>query len=483
MIKIDYIDESFDKVKADFEVIFVIKEDLSHRFIDKDDFKLCQDFKNPNLLLVEKKRLYIALEELNLDSIRVGVFKAIKALKNLKIKSFKIHSYLTEQDELTFVAYAEGALFGAYEFDLYKSEKSKLNLSNIYICKDEFNNRAIDSKMAKAALKKGEIMASSANFAKDRVNEIPNSYTPEKMANDAKEVAKRYKEIECVIHDKEFLQKENMNAFLAVNRSSANPPYLIHLIYKPKEAKKRVIFVGKGLTYDSGGLSLKPSNYMVTMKSDKSGAMAAMAIVEGACKLKLPFEIHAILGATENMIGGNSYKPDDVLISRSKTTIEVRNTDAEGRLVLADCLSYAQDFKPDILIDLATLTGACVVGLGEYTAGIMGNNAKLKEKFKALSKDSGELYTILEFNPYLKELIKSNVADISNTSSSSYGGAITAGLFLERFIKKEYKDCWIHLDIAGPAYLEKAWGYNSFGASGAGVRACLYFLDELKKEL
>ena len=204
MIKIDYIDESFDKVKADFEVIFVIKEDLSHRFIDKDDFKLCQDLKNPNLLLVEKKRLYIALEELNLDSIRVGVFKAIKALKNLKIKSFKIHSYLTEQDELTFVAYAEGALFGAYEFDLYKSEKSKLNLSNIYICKDEFNNRAIDSKMAKAALKKGEIMASSANFAKDRVNEIPNSYTPEKMANDAKEVAKRHKEIECVIHDKEL---------------------------------------------------------------------------------------------------------------------------------------------------------------------------------------------------------------------------------------------------------------------------------------
>ena len=259
-------------------------------------------------------------------------------------------------------------------------------------------------------------------------------------------------------------------------------PRLIHLTYKPKKSKKRIIFVGKGLTYDSGGLSLKPADYMLTMKSDKSGAAAALGIIKGAAELNLPFEIHAILGATENMIGGNAYKPDDVLISRSGVSIEVRNTDAEGRLVLADCLSYAQDFKPDILIDMATLTGACVVGLGEYTTGIMGNSESLKSEFKNKIKDSGELATTLDFNPYLSELIKSQIADVSNCASSRYGGAITAGMFLAKFIKDEYKDKWLHLDIAGPAYREKAWGYNQAGASGAGVRMNLYFLQALSKE-
>ena len=183
------------------------------------------------------------------------------------------------------------------------------------------------------------------------------------------------------------------------------------------------------------------------------------------------------------MIGGNAYKPDDVLISRSGVSIEVRNTDAEGRLVLADCLSYAQDFKPDILIDMATLTGACVVGLGEYTSGIMGNNEELKAEFKAKAAKSGELNTILEFNPHLRELIKSQIADVSNTASSRYGGAITAGIFLDKFIKDEFKDKWIHQDIAGPAYTEKAWGYNQAGATGAGVRMNLYYLCAMAKEL
>ena len=302
------------------------------------------------------------------------------------------------------------------------------------------------------------------------------------MAQDAQNLAKTLQNVTCKIHDEKFLAKEKMNAFLAVNRASVHPPRLIHLTYKPKGAKKRVIFVGKGLTYDSGGLSLKPADYMLTMKADKSGAAAALGIIKGASELNLPFEIHAILGATENMIGGNAYKPDDVLISRSGVTIEVRNTDAEGRLVLADCLSYAQDFNPDILIDMATLTGACVVGLGEYTSGIMGNNEELKSEFKSKSAKSGELVTILEFNRHLRELVKSQIADISNTGSSRYGGAITAGIFLDKFIKEEFKDKWIHQDIAGPAYTEKAWGYNQAGATGAGVRMNLYYLNALAKE-
>jgi len=282
--------------------------------------------------------------------------------------------------------------------------------------------------------------------------------------------------------DEHFLHEQGMNAFLAVNRASVHPPRLIHLTYMPQNPKKRLVYVGKGLTYDSGGLSLKPSEHMVTMKADKSGAAAVMSILKGAAQLELPYEIHAIIGATENMIGGNAFKPDDVLVAKNGKTIEVRNTDAEGRLVLADCLCYAQELKPDVLVDMATLTGACVVALGEYTTGVMGHSSELKHAFLKASSKSGELSGMLPFNKYLKKLIKSSVADISNISSSRYGGAITAGLFLDHFIEEENKQKWLHLDIAGPAYLEKAWGYNPFGASGAGVRANLYWMIEENKE-
>ena len=302
------------------------------------------------------------------------------------------------------------------------------------------------------------------------------------MVQDAKDFCLGSANIECVVHDEHYLKSQNMNAFLAVNRASVHPPRLIHLKYTPNNSIKRIVFVGKGLTYDSGGLSLKPADYMVTMKSDKSGAAAAMGIIKAAAKMELPFEIHAVLGATENMIGGNAYKPDDVLITRSGITVEVKNTDAEGRLVLADCLDWVQsELEPELLIDMATLTGACVVGLGEYTSGVMGNSYELQSEFKDFASKSGEYLTILEFNDHLRELIKSDIADISNISSSRYGGAITAGIFLDKFIKDEYKDKWLHLDIAGPAYVGKAWGCNPTGASGAGVRACLYYLQKLAR--
>ncbi|WP_304421801.1 leucyl aminopeptidase, partial [Helicobacter japonicus] len=270
--------------------------------------------------------------------------------------------------------------------------------------------------------------------------------------------------------------KEKMGAFLAVNAASVNPPRLIHLSYKPKGATKRIVLVGKGLTYDCGGLSLKPADYMVTMKADKGGGCAVMGIIKTIAQLGTNIEIHAIVGAAENMIGGNAYKPDDVLYSREGKSIEVRNTDAEGRLVLADCLSYAQDLNPDILIDFATLTGACVVALGEYTSGIMGHNDKLKAQFEKYALESGELMATLPFNRHIKKLIESKIADVCNISSSRYGGAISAGLFLSEFIREEFKQKWLHIDIAGPAYVEKEWDINPSGASGAGVRAGVEFI-------
>ena len=477
------VDKKLKDIKADIELIFVVDKNLKHKFInDKEAFKFHNYKGDSVLILSEAKRAYVPLSKLEFDELRLAAAKAYNALKSLNIKSIKLASYIASCQKLSFEALAEGFLLGSYEFNKYKEKKEKYSLEKILFSTEEFNAQKVDLKAADEGFKEAAIIAEATNFAKDIVNEIPEIYTPQKMAEDAQNLAKSHANIKCEVYDEKFLAKEKMNAFLAVNRASVHKPRLIHLTYKPKKSKKRIIFVGKGLTYDSGGLSLKPADYMLTMKSDKSGAAAALGIIKGAAELNLPFEIHAILGATENMIGGNAYKPDDVLISRSGISIEVRNTDAEGRLVLADCLSYAQDFKPDILIDMATLTGACVVGLGEYTTGIMGESESLKNEFKSKIKDSGELATTLDFNPYLSELIKSQIADVSNCASSRYGGAITAGMFLAKFIKDEYKDKWLHLDIAGPAYREKAWGYNQAGASGAGVRMNLYFLQALSKE-
>lgn len=477
------LNQNLNEIKADFEAVLVVGKNLEHKFI-KDDFKFYKFDGSGVLVLPEKRRVYVGIKSLDYEPLRVAMSQIYNALKGYDTKSLKIASYLAKCTKKTYQAVAEGFILGSYKFDKYKSDKKEYNLDEIYISTDEYNGSEIDLQKAQMGLKFGTIIANATNFTKDGVNEIPNTYTPSHMAQQAQNLASQYPNVECEVYDEKFLQEQNMLAFLAVNKASIHPPRLIHLKYKPKvKPLKKIIFVGKGLTYDSGGLSLKPSNYMLTMKCDKSGALAAMGIIKAAAELELAFEIDAVIGATENMIGGNAYKPDDVLISRSGITIEVRNTDAEGRLVLADVLSYAQDFNPDLIIDMATLTGACAVGVGQFTTGLLGNNIELMRKYKDSASMSGELFTIFEFNDHLRELIDSQIADVSNTSSSRYGGTTTAGLFLDKFIKDEYKDRWLHLDIAGPAYVEKAWGYNQYGASGAGVRANIYFLQNLEKEL
>ncbi|MBS4306913.1 leucyl aminopeptidase, peptidase M17 family [Campylobacter vulpis] len=481
-MKIEFVEKDLNAVKADFELIFIEAKSRKQLNNYKDFFKL-MNYKGEGVCLDSaNKRLFVELKGLNYEDIRLAFFTAIKSLERLNIKSIKSQSVVGSCVVRSFACMAEGIGFANYEFNRYKSEKKPSTLERVLISKEEINAKKFSKEEALIGLNRGEILAKACHFTKDIVNEIPQIYTPLKMAEDAQDLAKIYKSIICKIYDEKFLEKEKMNAFLAVNRASAYPPRLIHLSYKGKNAKQKVVFVGKGLTYDSGGLSLKPADYMLTMKADKSGAAAAMGIIKAVAELNLELEVHCILGATENMIGGNAYKPDDVLISREGVSIEVRNTDAEGRLVLADCLSFAQDLKPDLLIDLATLTGACVVGLGEFTSGIMGNNENLKNEFYEVSQKSGEYACVLHFNPHLGELIKSKIADISNTSSSRYGGAITAGLFLDKFIREEYKDKWLHLDIAGPAYLEKAWCYHSYGASAAGVRMCVNFLIHLLRK-
>ena len=219
------------------------------------------------------------------------------------------------------------------------------------------------------------------------------------------------------------------------------------------------------------------------MKADKAGGSAVMGIMKAVSEMNLPVEVHGFVGAVENMIGGDAYKPDDILIAKNGKTIEVRNTDAEGRLVLADVLCYAQqEVKADYLFDMATLTGACVIGVGHYTSGVMGNSKMPVDMvLNAANKISGEMATKLDFNRYLGKTLKSDVADISNISNTRYGGAISAGMFLSEFIDEEHKDRWAHIDIAGPAFVEHIWGENPSGASGAGVRLMLRLIEKVSR--
>lgn len=457
-----------------FEKDFSILSEPLAKAAQLSGFKGEQD---ETLFLVESAVILVGVESILHDLLRSAAAAAIKVLKSAGFKNAgTVFEDKTPSFSL-FQAFAQGALLGDYAFDFYLSQKSDHNLETLYI-------GAQDSivMQARREVEKAVTIAESVNFVRDIINKTPDDITPAKLAALALEVAES-NGLESVIMDEQQLEEQNMGAFLAVSRASAHAPRLIHLAYKPENAKTKVALVGKGLTYDSGGLSLKSSEWMVTMKSDKSGASAVLGIIKAVSELGLPIEVHAIIGASENMIGGNAYKPDDVLVAKNGKTIEVRNTDAEGRLVLADCLCYAQEVvQPDYLLDYATLTGACVVALGQYTTGLMGHNDSLKIAMQEASERSGELTGILPFNRYLKKLIKSEVADVCNIGSARYGGAITAALFLDHFIEEDYKHKWLHLDIAGPAYVEKSWGYNPHGASGAGVRMSVAWLESLLDE-
>lgn len=469
------------EVEADIKVVLVLDKNLNHRWIeDKEELEFLGFEGESEESCLVGKTLYVGCQSLDTEEIRLSASKAINVIKKTKATSLKIGTYSGDCPGTNIKAMSEAFILGSYAYEIYKSEKNPLKVTDITICLEDYNEVQISEQTASKAVKVGSTIAKSTNFSKDLVNEIPYIMNSLKLEEVAKSLEK-IQDVTCTAYGKEFLEEQGMGAFLAVNRASHIPPRLLHLIYKPKNAKAKFVYVGKGLTYDTGGLSLKTGGHMVTMKSDMGGSAAALGIIKGAAELELPYEVHAIIGATENAIGPEAYKPDDVLTAKNGKTIEVRNTDAEGRLVLADCLCYACEQKPDLLVDMATLTGACVVALGEYSTGVMGHSSELKNSICEAADKSGELTGILPFNRYLKKLLKSSIADLSNISSSSYGGAITAGMFLDNFISEDCKDKWVHLDIAGAAYVEKDWGYNQCGASGAGVRMNLYWMIEKSK--
>ncbi|MBD3809104.1 MAG: leucyl aminopeptidase [Sulfuricurvum sp.] len=428
------------------------------------------------LCTLHEQRLMVCAiaEDATTELYRATMANAIKAAMGFNYTTLKIAQYGTSM----FAPMIEGVVLGSYRFEQYKSETKPSALTQIIFSAENHDGTTHDFDELETTLNQTLIIAKATNFVRDLVNQTPYDMTPQAMAVAADTLAEK-NGLECTILDVSSLEAEKMNAMLAVGRASSNPPRLIHLAYKPKNPKKVITLVGKGLTYDSGGLSLKAATSMVTMKMDKAGACAVMGIIKAVSELKLDIEVHAFIGAVENMIGANAYKPDDILRSKNGKTIEVRNTDAEGRLVLADVLGYAQEnVKADYIFDYATLTGACMVALGPYTTGVMGHNQELKESFVNAAEKAGEYCGILPFNRHLKKLIKSDLADVCNVSSKPYGGAITAALFLDNFIDEDMKEKWVHFDIAGSAYTESAWDVHTYGGTGAGVRMTLKWLME-----
>ena len=294
----------------------------------------------------------------------------------------------------------------------------------------------------------------------------------------AAKIAKQRKDVQLTILNKETMEEMGMQATLAVARGSVHPPVGVHLVYKPKgKRKKRIVIVGKAVTFDSGGLSLKPADGMMTMKIDMAGAATVLGIFDVLPLLKLPLEVHGIFLGVENMPSGHAYRPGDVVKAMNGKTIEVLNTDAEGRVTLADALSYAQKLEPDVIIDLATLTGACIVALGEEMAAILSNDKKLTQKLLKAAEETGEpLWELPLYAPY-QEHIKSRVADIKNIGMRGAAGTISAALFLAHFVGKTP---WAHMDIAGPSYAEREVRPDlPPGGTGYGVRLLVRYLQSL----
>lgn len=352
---------------------------------------------------------------------------------------------------------------------LYKAEKDRYPLDRVDICGLE------PTKENQQGLRKGQILAEAVNLTRELVNRHPDDIYPETFAQRAADEATALG-IQGEILDQEMLEDEKMGALLAVSRGSDRPPRLVMLKYQGAgEGGPTLGLVGKGVTFDSGGLSIKPSAGMITMKCDMAGAATVLGAIVAIAKLKLPVNVVAVMGLVENMTGGAAYKLGSVLTARNGTTIEVHNTDAEGRLVLADALSYTVDQKVDKLIDLATLTGACVVALGEDVVGAFTNSQEWCDTVIASTRAAGEEIWQLPMYDFFAEQLKSEFADCKNVGSR-WGGATTAAKFLEKFVSETP---WVHLDIAGPSYTEAGSGHRDTGATGVMVRSLVAIAAEM----
>ncbi|MBI4810116.1 MAG: leucyl aminopeptidase [Ignavibacteriales bacterium] len=494
------------QVKADAVAVFVyedkkiFKEQITYlkkflhnieQIIELEHFKGKKD--EVLSTITQKKinapRLYITglgeRSSLTLEQYRRSAAAVAKEAQKAKVKHLAFDLQTTEgiiniDNDIRNIAQAivEGAVLSLYKFDKYITEK-KDNRSKIsevtLINADEKRVREIQK-----TLKETRVICEAVNFARDLANAPSNEIYPESLAERAKQSADRYG-YRITIWDKRKIEREGFGGLLAVNAGSATEPRFIILEHNGREKNlDTIVLIGKGITFDSGGISIKPSTGMAEMKMDMSGAAAVIGTMEATTRLKLPIHLVGLIPATENLPSGSAMKPGDIIKHYGGTTSEVDNTDAEGRLILADVIAYASAFRPKAVIDLATLTGACVVALGQHATGMFGNDEELMTKLKAAGEKTFERVWQLPLYEEYEKQIKSDVADVKNVGGK-WAGAITAAWFLKKFIPKDQEYKWVHLDIAGTAILEEALPYAPKGGSGVGVRLLIEFLKSWKK--
>jgi leucyl aminopeptidase len=422
------------------------KEDIEYNAIFEP-----ADIEN-DFLFVEPKTFLIKW-----TNVRDYIRKVSKIVKDFKFKKVLLNF---KSDENILFAIEE-LYYQHYLFDKYKSKANDFNVDYFIISKNEDNNLA-------------KIISEGVNYTRDLVNEPPNKIYPETLKMEAEKIAKNYN-FEIEVFDKKELERMGFNAFLAVASGSDKEPYFVHIGYKNVNPKLKIAIVGKALTFDSGGLNIKTYEGMLDMKIDMAGAGVVLGLFDIIGRLKLKdIEIHGFFATCENMPSGKAMKPGDVVKAYNGKTIEILNTDAEGRLTLADVLAYvSKHYKHlDYIIDFATLTGAIVVALGEYRAGVFTPNLDLYKKIEYYGSLAEENYWLMPLDEKIAQKLKSKVADIKNTADR-WGGAIFAALFLREFVEESNK--WAHIDIAGVAY------NNEIGATGFGVRTIIYWiLDTLK---
>jgi leucyl aminopeptidase len=402
-----------------------------------------------------------------LDTLRRAAAIAAKRARSLKLDSAAFALPVSEGSAARVAAAegaAEGAVLGLYRFDRYKTDAESRELGTFTLVPE-------DEGVATGA-ETGVKIAAAALLARDLANEPSNTATPEYLAGKAREIAERHG-MNVTVLDRAGIEAEGMKGLATVGRSAANEPRFIVLEHrKGGDDAPPIVLIGKAVTFDSGGISIKPSTGMEDMKFDMSGGAAVLGVMEAVGSLDLPISVVALVPATENLPGGDAFKPGDVLELHSGKTVEIVTTDAEGRLILADALSYAKRYEPAAVVDCATLTGACYVALGDHASGLMGNDDGLISEIQTAGEAAGERAWHLPLFKEYTEQIKGNTADLKN-SGGRYGGALTAGAFLKEFT--DYP--WAHLDIAGTAYYGKQMNaYTPKGASGTPARLLVEFL-------
>ncbi|HXV76019.1 MAG TPA: leucyl aminopeptidase [Candidatus Polarisedimenticolaceae bacterium] len=410
------------------------------------------------------------------ETIRAGAARAVRAASRCSARRLALR--LPDPDARDpgqeVRAAVEGALLGNYHFDRHLTDPSR----KVFRPRSLEVSVARDTRGLAREAHRGEITAAATCLARDLVNEGPSRMNPEGLARAALHAA-RAAGIGCEVIQAAELKRLGMTALLAVARGSRQAARVVHLTYRPTgrraAERKPIVLVGKGVTFDSGGLNLKPSDGMLTMKSDMAGAAAVLAVMSALPEIGCKSEVHALLGLVENMTGADAYKPGDILDSYSGKTVEVMNTDAEGRLVLCDLLAYAASrLDPRCVVDVATLTGACVVALGTRASGLLSRHDELAERILAAARTAGErVWRLPLYDEYL-QLLQRGPADLKSTGSR-WGGAITAGLFLGEFVPRELP--WAHLDIAGPAFTETELPESRVGGTGVAVSTLIRWLE------